>query len=112
MVERAAVVIGDEARLEQVVLNLMTNAVHHAPERDWIVVRLRRLDDCYEVQVHDEGPGIPAYEQEGIFRSVQLGCGSTSGRVGTRLFIARVLFNEHGGAIELASSAETGTTFM
>ncbi|MEA2531083.1 MAG: two-component system, chemotaxis family, CheB/CheR fusion protein [Thermomicrobiales bacterium] len=104
-------VIGDETRLEQVVLNLLTNAITHAPGSERIEVRLRPVGDEVELQVRDEGPGIPAAELPGIFDRFSQAAGIQSGGLGLGLFIAREIVMGHGGTIEVESTEGQGTTF-
>jgi two-component system CheB/CheR fusion protein len=106
-----ATVIGDETRLEQVVLNLLTNAIHHAPGSERIHVHLRPDREQIELHVHDEGPGIPQAELSGIFdRFTQVG-GIQGGGLGLGLFIARQIVTGHGGTVDVESAEGQGTTF-
>jgi two-component system CheB/CheR fusion protein len=104
-------VIGDEARLEQVALNLLTNAIHHAPSGERIHVHLRPDTDNVEFHVRDEGPGIPESEIAGIFNRFSQVAGAQGGGLGLGLFIAREIVTGHGGTIEVASTEGQGTTF-
>ena len=105
---------GDAGRLEQLLLNLLTNAISYAPETEDIDVRLSRADGCAELQVQDYGAGIPEDDQNRIFsRFYQVGRTgrpSQSG-LGLGLFISREIVNAHGGEIAVSSEEGKGTTF-
>jgi two-component system CheB/CheR fusion protein len=105
---------GDPRRLQQVLFNLLGNAVLHAPDSQLVDVRLRRVDDRAELQVQDYGPGIPPTEHETIFsRFHQLDDQGTSGRtgLGLGLFITREIVAAHGGTIAVDSREGGGATF-
>jgi two-component system, chemotaxis family, CheB/CheR fusion protein len=106
---------GDAARLEQVALNLLTNAVTHGPGAT-IAVRLRRVDGMAELEVRDDGPGIDPAAQAGLFtRFYQAGreAASASARqgLGLGLYIAREIVEAHGGHISVASAPGQGAAF-
>jgi signal transduction histidine kinase len=61
-------VTGDRDRLGQTFDNLITNAVNYSPDGGKVVVRVTGLGDQVVVEVQDQGVGIPAEEQEHIFR--------------------------------------------
>jgi two-component system CheB/CheR fusion protein len=107
-------VAGDAARLQQVVLNLLTNAITHAPETECIDVRVQRHDGLAEIVVQDTGPGIPAEALETIFgRFAQVNPAARAGRagLGLGLYIAREIIAAHGGTITAASTLGEGATF-
>jgi signal transduction histidine kinase len=102
----------DPQRLEQVVINLLDNALKYSPPTGQVVLRAERVDRRVRVQVLDEGIGIPAEDQETLFGRFQ-----RAGNVrrlqlpgtGLGLFICRSIIEAHGGRIMLASAAGTGT---
>jgi two-component system CheB/CheR fusion protein len=105
---------GDEQRLEQVILNLLTNAANHAADSPCIDVRLRRVDSQAELDVQDYGPGIVPTDLANIFsrfyrtgRAGQL----PGGGLGLGLYIAREITVAHGGTIDVRSTIGEGTTF-
>jgi two-component system CheB/CheR fusion protein len=107
-------VYGDAGRLEQVVLNLLTNALAHAPEATRIEVRLRRVDDEVELQVQDYGRGIAAAALPHLFtRFYQVARPDrpSQGGLGLGLFICKELVTAHGGRIGVRSIEGEGTTF-
>jgi two-component system CheB/CheR fusion protein len=105
---------GDAGRLEQVLLNLLTNALAHAPEATRIAVRLRRVDGEVELQVQDDGRGIAAAALPHLFtRFYQVARPDrpSQGGLGLGLFICKELVAAHGGRIGVRSTEGEGTTF-
>ncbi len=103
----------DPGRVEQVLLNLISNAFVHAPSSERIDVRLIARDGGAEVQVQDYGEGIPPQYMDTIFSrfsSLDHGMRGRSG-LGLGLFIACEIATSHGGTIDVASTLGEGTTF-
>jgi two-component system OmpR family sensor kinase len=101
---------GDPGRLGQVMLNLLTNAIEHAPRTATIDVAVRKVGRIAEVEVRDHGDGIPADSLSGLFQAyARIGQGRRSG-LGLGLFVAREIVTAHGGSIDVASVPGTGTT--
>jgi two-component system OmpR family sensor kinase len=104
-------VLADRARLQQVLLNLLTNAVIHAAESPDVVIRLRRLPRRAEIEVEDHGPGILPDVQARLFGRFERGGGVQRRGLGLGLYISREIVNAHGGTIEVDSQPGDGTTF-
>ncbi|MDX6314567.1 MAG: hypothetical protein QOF44_4031 [Streptomyces sp.] len=98
----------DAERLHQVVANLVDNAIKHSPSSGRVTVRARRGSGpgSLDLEVLDEGPGIPASERNRVFeRFNRGGAGATGdGGTGLGLAIARWAVDLHGGAIQVAES--------
>ncbi len=108
------VVRGDERRLEQVLLNLLTNAIAYSPGATRVDVRLHRDGGWAECLVQDYGRGIAATELPHIFSRfyrVERGINPTSGGLGLGLYIAHQIVLAHGGTIDAHSTLGEGTTF-
>ncbi len=100
------------ALLRQMVGNLLDNAIRHArPERRASVVALERAADRRQCcRSPNDGPGIPAADQERIFeRFVRVGA---SDGAGLGLPIARWIAEAHGGTLQLDASRPGRTTFV
>ncbi|HLG73525.1 MAG TPA: chemotaxis protein CheB [Chloroflexota bacterium] len=103
---------GDPIRLEQVLTNLLNNAVAHTRPEDRVEVRLRRLNGSAEIQVRDSGPGIPESELASLFnRYYQVRRGAASSGLGLGLFIVKQFVEAHGGEVRVESPPGQGTTF-
>ncbi len=106
------IVDADAGRIQQVILNLLTNAIVHAPESPTIEVRLRRLRRRAELEVEDHGPGIPPEQLGRIFSRFQhAGTDRRPSGLGIGLYISRQIVVGHQGTIEVDSAPGEGTTF-
>ena len=112
---RTGLVSGDPARLQQVVWNLLTNAVKFTPKGGRVQVRLERVHSHIEVVVSDTGVGIaPEFLPHVFDRFSQADTGLTrrTGGLGLGLSIVRHLVEMHGGTVEVASPGTgLGSTF-
>jgi two-component system CheB/CheR fusion protein len=105
---------GDAGRLEQAVLNLLTNAITYAPQTERIDVRLARAGNEAQIQVQDYGQGIPVANLPHIFSRFYRVTRNDSRPVeglGLGLYIAREIVAAHGGSIAAESVEGQGTTF-
>ena len=114
--EDQARVEGDRDRLKQVLLNVVANALEHAPDGSEVRLALKCDGQLAELSVVDEGPGIPEDELSRIFerfyrrdpsRNRNKGSGA-----GLGLSIAYWITRHHGGDIRVESSVGEGTTFV
>jgi PAS domain S-box-containing protein len=103
----------DPDRITQVIGNLLSNAFQHSPE--WSTVRLSTCgdDDCFTIDVHNEGTPIPPEDLARLFEPFERGTGaSATGRsIGLGLYISRQIISAHGGKISVTSTVEKGTCF-
>ena len=110
-------VIGDEARLRQVVVNLLANARVHTPAGSHVTTTLAREGDTLIVRIHDDGPGIAPDVRDRLFERFARGDSSRERRTGSTglgMSIALAIVQSHGGSIDVASSIapeDHGTTF-
>ncbi len=113
--EEALRVRGDLVRLEQIIFNLLTNAVKYAPQSQRLDVRLRRVVDKAVIEVQDYGAGIAASQLPHLFtRFYRVAQSSDAQRngLGLGLFITKELVTAHDGTIDVRSEESTGTTFI
>jgi two-component system phosphate regulon sensor histidine kinase PhoR len=107
---------GDPARLGQVVVNLVHNAVKFSPDGGAIVVRVRREGDEIVTSVEDHGVGIPRDAHDRVFERfykvdrARLRA-EAGGGTGLGLAIARHVVEQHGGRIWVESVEGKGSTF-
>ncbi len=110
-----AIVNGDPARLQQVVWNLLTNAIKFTPRGGRVQVLLQRVNSHVELSVSDTGIGIPASFLPQVFDRFSQRDGSSTrahGGLGLGLAICKQLVELHGGNIRAASPGEgQGATF-
>lgn len=102
----------DVPRLEQVLNNLLENAIKYSPAGTEVTVRVWRAGDEAAIAVHDEGKGITPEEQAHIFERFYRGI--TSGRwdgLGLGLYIVHDIVSHHGGRLTLESTPGSGSTF-
>ncbi|HYV46002.1 MAG TPA: ATP-binding protein [Myxococcaceae bacterium] len=102
----------DVDRIQQVVTNLVTNALQYGAPESAIQVRLQDEGDQVTISVSNHGPVIPAEDLPTLFDPFQRGqTGGHRGGLGLGLHIVHEAVKAHGGNVEVASSAEQGTTF-
>ncbi|MDQ3930005.1 MAG: ATP-binding protein [Chloroflexota bacterium] len=105
-------VLGDRRRLEQVLINLVSNANKYSPPHSRITVGATPRDGQVRIFVRDEGPGIPQRDQALIFDKFYTGTvAETTESLGLGLAIARSIVELHGGTMGLASRPGSGSTF-
>ncbi|WP_458318439.1 ATP-binding protein [Mycolicibacterium brisbanense] len=96
--------VADPARLRQVVVNLVDNAIRHSPAGGSVTVRASRGPAGLRLEVADQGPGIAPAERERVFERFTRGA-TTDGGTGLGLAIARWAVELHGGEIEVTDTA-------
>ena len=99
-------VVGDRARLHQVLTNLLANARVHTPAGTEVVTRLRQEDGQVRMSVTDNGPGIPESLQDKVFERFTRGDDArarTTGSTGLGLSIVSAVGAAHGGRVEVES---------
>jgi two-component system OmpR family sensor kinase len=104
--EEPVTVIGDGARLHQVLANLLANARTHTPEGTTVTVGVSATPDAAVLRVVDGGPGIPAELQPHIFERFARGDSSRSraaGSTGLGLSIVHAVVTAHGGEVSVHS---------
>ncbi|MFC0439496.1 cell wall metabolism sensor histidine kinase WalK [Kutzneria buriramensis] len=111
-------VLGDEARLRQVLSNLVNNAITHTPAGTPVDVRLSRRDESGQplvvIEVSDQGPGLTGEQTERIFERFYRADAVRSrenGGTGLGLAIVAALVAAHGGRVELDTAPGDGATF-
>jgi signal transduction histidine kinase len=101
----------DRERLRQVLSNLGINALTHGGETSAVTFLIRADADVVVVEVHNEGEPIPPGQFTKLFDPFRQQPEAAGGSLGLGLYIVREIVREHGGAVEVESSEEAGTTF-
>ncbi|MBA4288765.1 MAG: two-component sensor histidine kinase [Pseudomonas sp.] len=107
----------DTVRIEprfmaRAVINLLRNAIRYAEQR--VEVTLVRTGDCYEVQVNDDGPGVPVHGREKIFEPfsrLDASRDRRTGGFGLGLALVRRVSQSHGGQVDVGDSPWGGASF-
>jgi signal transduction histidine kinase len=98
--------VGDRARLQRVLFNLIQNAIRHTPPDGAVTVRAERVDGGVEIEVADTGAGIPPEERARVFEAFhRLDPARTDGGAGLGLAISRAIVEAHGGRIWVEDAA-------
>ncbi|WP_370526144.1 sensor histidine kinase [Cellulomonas sp. JH27-2] len=107
------VVTGDEARLRQVVVNLVGNAARHTPPGTAVEIAVGIVGSSGVLEVRDHGPGIDPEHAARVFERfyrVDASRGRTSGGSGLGLAIVAAIVEAHRGSVELTQTPGGGTT--
>ncbi len=111
--EPVLLVLADPDRLRQVFENLFSNAITHAPEQTPVEVHIRSEErqkgNWVQVQVRNQGAGIPSEVQAQLFDPFVAGAASKG--LGLGLYLAARITQAHGGELSVAASPEAGTVF-
>jgi two-component system sensor histidine kinase BaeS len=106
-----APVMGDTARLHQVAVNLLSNAIRYTPAGGEVTARTGTTDRGAFLEVLDSGPGLDPDEIPRLFERFYRGHAADADGSGIGLAVARELVQAHGGAIEAANRPEGGAVF-
>jgi len=105
---------GDSDRLEQVIINLLGNAIKFSPNNSKVRISAEEKDGFVEIRVIDSGPGIPADYRKKVFerfQQVSRGDGKEKEGTGLGLAISRAIVEAHGGTIGVDSEDAKGSSF-
>ncbi|WP_298021337.1 ATP-binding protein [uncultured Dysosmobacter sp.] len=111
--ESLPLIVGDRSRLEQVMMNILGNAIKYTPDGGHIRITAGSTEDTVWMDVCDDGIGIPEKDRERIFDRfyrVDKARSRESGGTGLGLSIAREIVQRHHGTITLAPHQGPGTT--
>lgn len=105
----------DEDRMEQVLTNLIDNALRHTPDDGAVTVKLAHVNQQITIEVADTGYGIPKEDLPYVFeRFYKADKARTRGKSGTGLglAIAKNIVERHNGSLSVESEVGIGTTFV
>jgi len=103
----------DEIRIEQVLINFLTNAIKYSPQNNQVIVTTFADEDEVKVSITDFGIGIPDFKQDAVFRKfyrVEESSLQFQG-MGIGLYICSEIIKQHHGTIGLSSIVGEGSTF-
>jgi signal transduction histidine kinase len=104
-------VFADAARVEQVLRNLLANAVRHTPPGGFVVVQAAPGEGQVRVDVIDSGEGIAAADLPHVWERFYRGSGAGEGQTGLGLAIVKELVESMGGMVQVSSERDEGSTF-
>ena len=113
--EQPVYVNGDPARVQQIAINLLTNAAKYTPPGGAITLTVRHVEASAELRVRDSGPGIPLEMRDKVFDlffQLEDSVGRSDGGMGVGLTLVRSLIGLHGGTIAIEDAAGGGTVFV
>lgn len=108
-------ITADKSRLEQVFLNLITNAVKYGNKNGHILISCKTKEKNVIISFQDDGIGIPREKIPGLFKKMfQVNPGSEKvlGGIGLGLFISKKIIERHNGKIWVESKTNKGSTFF
>lgn len=106
-------VVADPLRIEQVLTNLVDNAVKYSPSGSTVTVRVVPTDDHVDVEVRDHGVGIPPENRHRIFdRFFRAHVDDQASGMGLGLYISQEIVRRHGGQIRVESPDDGGTLMV
>jgi two-component system, chemotaxis family, CheB/CheR fusion protein len=109
---RPVMVNADGRRLQQVVWNLVSNAMQHGATERGIDVRVRAQDSSAVLEVVDYGPGIPVEDRRRVFERFFQAVSDSRRGLGVGLYLVHAIVSAHDGTVEVEQTQPHGTTFV
>ncbi len=112
--EEPIMIEGDELRLEQVLQNLIGNAIKYSPDGGPVTVQVERRGDRATLSVRDQGMGIPVEALPRLFQRFYRANNANDQHIsgmGVGLFVVKEIVSLHGGMIDVVSNEDEGSTF-
>ena len=106
---------GNASRINQVISNIISNAIKYSPENTQVHVSLQSVDAQYKISITDQGMGIPQESLARIFERfyrVDKARARAMGGTGLGLAIVKEIMEEHGGSVSATSQVGQGTTMV
>jgi len=104
-------IVGDFGMLQQLVVNLLSNAIGHSPEGKPLTVNARVHSSKLRVEIRDHGVGVPDKDKAIIFERFKQGANRKPGGYGLGLAICREIVMQHSGTIGCSDAAGGGSVF-
>ena len=103
-------VVGDHARLERILFNLLENALRHTRDQTMVVIRLRDEGTSVRISIKDQGKGVPDAMIDKLFEKFSQGNGE-SGKAGLGLYFCKITVESWGGEIGCLPNMKDGACF-
>lgn len=109
-----SIVKGSQLQLSSAIMNIIDNAITYSQGSSVIKVRTRNEVNGINIEIEDNGPGIPSNEQELVFRKAYRvrGAGKLAEGFGLGLYLAKTSVEKNGGKLSLSSDGESGSCFV
>ena len=107
-------ILVDKAKIKQVILNILSNAIKYTPEFGSVDISVDTVDNFVDIYISDNGIGIPEEDIDHIFERfyrVDKGRSRQQGGTGLGLSISQDIVTAHGGTISASSEINRGSTF-
>ena len=107
-------ITADKGRIEEVLINLISNAIKYSPKGGDVIVTTKALDDGIKVSVKDKGIGLSKENRKKIFDRffrIDNSADADFSGMGLGLYISAGIIHRHGGTIDVISKAGKGSTF-
>jgi PAS domain S-box-containing protein len=112
--DQPIMLLGDELRLEQVIQNLIQNAIKYSPNAGPIYIQVERREDLACIMVKDQGIGIPQAGMLHLFKRFYRGSNADERHIsgmGIGLYVVKEIVELHGGTVEVTSKEGEGSCF-
>ena len=101
-------IFADRDRIEQVLNNLISNAIRYSPEGGQIEIAVDSKGENVQITIADRGVGVPRERQQTIFERFGRTQGPSFGGLGLGLAISKGIVEQHGGSIRVESTGKPG----
>jgi len=109
--EENVIITGSRGLIKSLILNLLDNAIKHAPDGDKVIVRLKKEDDHAVIEVENHGPSLDPAAKRQIFRPYFTTSGQENKNMGLGLRIVAEVVKWHNGKIEVLDAKPQGVVF-
>lgn len=104
----------DSSKIKRALHNVLSNAIKYTKPGTTVTIAYRQDEKLHHILIHDEGIGIPATEQEKVFKGFYRASNAVASQIpgtGLGLFLVKTVFEQHGGSVSFTSEENKGTNF-
>ena len=109
--EGEMIILGDKNKLEQVLVNLISNAIKYSPDGSSIDIFASNKDGKFLLSIKDQGVGIPEDKQKKVFKQYVQAAPNQASGFGLGLYISKMIVDAHHGEMWVESEVDKGSTF-